>query len=157
MPLSPERTDALLVASSVALAIGAVVLGSGSTLSLFAVVPCGLFGAATVAWRRDPTASMAALVLLSAGFVRILLGPVGLAALLLVPLVARRADAEHAKHLVGAAVGIHLAVFASNQLAARLEEPFPTLATLTPGEAIAGLALFVPFTLLVGVEPPADD
>ncbi len=146
--MDPARIDVLLGGSAALLAVGALVQGAGSGLSTFAVLPCGLFGAALVAWRRSPDSSMAALVLIAAGFVRILLGPIGLGALLLVPVVARRADPEHARHLVGAAVGVHLAVFAANQLASVLGEPFPTLATFSPGEAIAGLALFVPFALL---------
>ncbi len=157
MTLSPERTDALLGASAVTLAASALVLGGGSGLSLFAVIPCLLFGVALVAWRRGPDASMATFVLLAAGFVRILLGPIGLAALLLVPVVALRADRDHAKHLIGAAVGMHLAVFAANQLAAVLGEPFPALATLSPGEALAGVALFAPFALLSAPKPPDDD
>jgi hypothetical protein len=156
MPLPPARTDALLAASALGLAASALVLGAGSGLAVFAVLPCLLFGAALVAFRRSPDPSMATFVLIAAGFVRILLGPVGLGALLLVPVVARRADPEHAKHLIGAAVGVHLAVFAANQLAVVLGEPFPTLATLSPGEALAGIALFVPFTLLTDGSPPPE-
>lgn len=157
MTLTPSRIDALLFASALGLGSGALAVGQGSILSLFALVPCGLFGAAMVAWRRDPSSSMAALVLISAGFVRILLGPSGLGALLLVPLVARRADPEHAKHLIGAAVGIHVGVFLAQQLATALGEGFPTLAPLQPGQVLAGLALFVPFTLLSPVAAPTED
>jgi len=150
----PRRTDALLAASAALLALGAVMQGSGSALATFAVLPCAGFGAALVAWRRSSDSSMAALVLLAAGFLRILLGPIGLGALLLVPVVARRADPEHARHLTGAAVGVHLAVFAAHQLASVLGEPFPTLAPFAPGEALAGLALFVPFAVLPLAGPP---
>lgn len=143
----PDRSEALLLLFVGGLAAGAFAMGGGSGLAVFTALPCALFGGALVAWRRDPSPSMAALVLLSGGFVRILLGPIGMAALLMVPLVAT-GPREQRRPLVAAAVGVHLAVFAANQLAVALGEPFPTLATFSPGEAIAGLALFVPFALL---------
>ena len=146
-----DRTEWLLTTAAALLAVGAVLMGQGSGLAWFAALPCLAFGAACIAWHRSPDESMAGVVLLAAGFVRLMMGPIGVGALLLVPVVGLRADPE-ARHLVAAAAGVHLAVFAAHQLAVAIGEPFPALTTVSPGEALGGLALFLPFTLL-GHEP----
>jgi len=148
--MNDRHAEGLLGVAGLGLGLGALWMGAGSGLAWFAVLPCGLFAGALVAWRRSPDESLAAAVLVAAGFVRILLGAVGLGALLLVPVLAAQVDREHHRPLVLAAAGVHLAVFAAHQLAHVLGEPFPALARMTPGEAVAGLALFLPVALLAG-------
>lgn len=148
-----DPTERLLVAAALLLAAGAVVAGGGGGLGWFAVLPCMAWGGALVAWHRSPDESMAAVALVTAGFLRLMLGTVGLGALLLVPVLARDLEPEQARPLAGAALGVHLAVFASHQLAQALGEPFPALATVGPGEVVAGAALFVPFFLLARRAP----
>jgi len=149
-----SRAEWALVLASIGLAVGALWMGEGRALAWFAALPSLAFGAALLAWHRQPDASTAALVLVVAGFLRLILGPVGLGALWLVPAVADRADREQSTHLVVAAAGMHLAVLAAHGLAGALGEPFPALATMSAGEAVAGLALFLPFVVVGQSSPP---
>jgi len=153
MDWASDGADVALLAAAGGVALGALWMGQGSGLAWFATIPCGLYGAALVGWRRRRDEASAGLVLVAAGFLRLILGPVGLGALYVVPVVALRGTDEPAPHLAYAAMGVHLGVFAAHGLAEALGEPFPALATMSAGEAVVGLASFVPL-LLVSPPPP---
>jgi hypothetical protein len=140
----PDRSLAVFAAIGV---VGVVVMGGRSGMTAVALVTVALFAAALHAWRRSPDASNAGWALMAAGFVRLVLGPIGVGALLMVPVLAARVAPDEGRPLVGAAIGVHLAVFAAHQLALALGEPFPSLAACSPGEALVGVALFGPFLL----------
>ena len=131
-----------------------VMAGEQPGLAGFTAMVALGWGVSLVAFLRDPSVGLAAAVLVAAGFLRLLLGPVGLGALLAVPLVAVRVDAEHTVHLVGAALGIHLAVFASKFTASLGGEAFPTLHDMTGGEALVGAGWFVPILMLARSSKP---